>query len=143
MAKSYIENAKAVREAMDVAGSLLSEENALMCVHLYRPWTPGVTYKEGDYLVYGENNVGDPQLYKVAQGHTSQSDWLPGAVPALYTAIGLTSEGYPIWSKPTGAHDAYNEGDIVEYDGKLYVSTTNGNVWSPSEYPSAWEEYVE
>ena len=37
MAQSYIDNARAVREAMDFAGATLSEENALVCVHLYRP----------------------------------------------------------------------------------------------------------
>ena len=35
------------------------------------------------------NSVGDPQLYKVVQEHTSQADWTPDSNPALYTPIGL------------------------------------------------------
>ena len=49
-------------------------------------------------------------------------------------------EGYPKWSRPTGAHDAYNTGDIVDYNGTLYKSLIEGNVWSPEEYPAGWEK---
>lgn len=141
MAQSYIENARAIREAMDFAGATLSEENALVCVHLYRPWSVGVTYKVNEHLTYGKNSVGDPQLYKVVQEHTSQADWTPDIVPALFTAIGLDEEGYPVWSQPTGAHDAYNRGDIVDYNGVLYESLIDGNVYSPDTYPAGWTEY--
>lgn len=136
-----VEQARAIREAMDYAGATLSEENALVCVHLYRTWEVGVSYKEGEYLTYGENTVGDPQLYKVVQGHTSQTDWTPDKTPALFTAIGLTDDGYPVWSQPTGAHDAYNKGDIVDYNGTLYQSLIDGNVYSPETYPDGWTEY--
>lgn len=141
MAQAYIEKAKAIREAMDYAGATLSEENALICVHLYRVWESGVTYKADEYLTYGENNVGDPQLYKVVQEHTSQADWTPDSVPALYTPIGLDDKGYPVWSQPTGAHDAYNKGDIVDYKGTLYQSLIDGNVYVPGEQSNTWTVY--
>lgn len=64
----------------------------------------------------------------------------PDATPALYTPIGLNPQGYPKWSRPTGAHDAYNTGDIVDYNGTLYKSLIDGNVYSPEEYPAGWEE---
>lgn len=140
---SMIEQAQAIREAMDYAGASLDEDTALICVALYRPWEVGVAYKQNDRFTYGVNSVGDPLLYKVAQAHTSQADWLPDKTSALYTPIGLDESGYPIWSKPTGAHDAYNKGDIVNYNGKLYQSTIDGNTWSPDEYPAGWVEYTE
>ena len=143
MSKKLIEQAQAIREAMDYAGASLNEETALVCVALYRPWVIGAAYKKDEYLTYGVNGVGDPQLYRVVQDHTSQADWTPDSVPALYTPIGLTEDGYPVWSEPTGSHDAYNAGDIVEYKGKLYKSLINGNVWSPEAYPQGWEKYVE
>lgn len=139
---TVIEQAEAIREAMDIAGAILTEEQALECVRLYRPWEIGKSYKVGDYLIYGQNGVGDPQLYKVVQPHIPQFDWAPNITPALYVAIGLDDSGYPIWSKPTGAHDAYNTGDIVNYNDVLYVSTIGGNIWSPDEYPSGWEPYT-
>lgn len=143
MSKKLIEQAQAIREAMDYAGASLDEETAMVCVALYRPWVIGTTYKKDEYFTYGVNRVGDPQLYKVVQDHTSQADWTPDSNPALYTPIGLDESGYPIWSKPTGAHDAYNKGDIVSYNGKLYQSTIDGNTWSPDEYPDGWTECIE
>lgn len=138
---NIIEQAQAIREAMDYAGANLTEEMALACVRLYRPWAVGVAYAVNEYLTYGTNEVGDPQLYKVVQAHTSQADWTPNGVPALFTAIGLTEEGYPVWAQPTGAHDSYNIGDIVDYNGTLYESLINGNAYSPEAYPAGWKVY--
>ena len=136
---TILEQAQAIREAMDIAGAALDDDKALECVRLYRPWEIGKAYAVGDFLTYGENGVGDPKLYKVVQAHTSQADWLPDETPALYTAIGLDDSGYPVWSQPTGAHDAYNTGDIVNYNGTLYKSLIDGNVYSPEVYPAGWE----
>lgn len=136
---TVIEQAEAIREAMDVAGATLTDEQALVCVRLYKPWEAEKKYAVGDFLTYGVNGVGDPQLYKVVQEHTSQKDWTPDTIPALYDALGLDDSGYPIWSKPTGAHDAYNKGDIVNYNGTLYESQIDGNVYSPDEYPAGWK----
>lgn len=49
---------------------------------------------------------------------------------------------YPDYVQPTGAHDAYQTGDIVNYNGTLYKSKNDNNVWSPDEYPDAWEVYI-
>ena len=138
---TVIEQAKAIREAMDVAGATLSDELALECVRLYRPREIGNAYGKGEFFTYGVNSVGDPQLYKVVQGHTSQADWTPDKAASLYAAIGLDSNGYPVWSQPTGAHDAYNKGDIVNYKGTLYKSLVDGNVYSPVAYPAGWEVF--
>ena len=135
---TVIEQAQAIREAMDVAGSILTDEQALECVRLYRPWEVGKTYTVGEFMTYGVNSVSDPQLYKVVQAHTSQADWKPDITPALYSAIGLDDSGYPVWAQPTGAHDAYNTGDIVNYNGTLYQSLIDGNVYSPDAYPAGW-----
>ena len=140
---NVIEQAQAIREAMDIAGATLTDEKALECVRLYRPYEVGKAYTVGEFLTYGVNGVGDPQLYKVAQAHTAQADWMPDKTPALYTAIGLDDDGYPVWAQPTGAHDAYNTGDIVNYNGVLYESLIDGNVYSPEAYPSGWAVYSE
>lgn len=141
---TILEQAYAIREAMDAAGAVLTEEQALVCVRIYNPWKVGKYYKGGEYFTYGVNSVGDPQLYRVNDGknHTSQNDWLPNMEKSLYTAIGLDKDGNSIWARPTGAHDAYNEGDIVNYNGTLYQSKINGNTYSPDEYPDGWTKYT-
>ena len=140
---TVLEQAEAIREAMDVAGATLTEEQALVCVRLYREWEVGKNYKGGEFFTYGTNGVGDPQLYRVNIGkdHISQADWTPDQEPSLYTAIGLDDKGYPVWAQPTGAHDAYNEGDIVNYNGTLYVSKINGNTTVPGTDDRWWKEY--
>ena len=140
---TVLEQAEAIREAMDVAGATLTDDQALECVRLYRPWEVGKAYTVGEFFTYGVNGAGDPKLYKVVQSHTSQEDWRPDATPALYDAIGLDDDGYPVWSQPTGAHDAYNKGDIVNYNGVLYESVIDGNVYSPEAYPAGWAVYAE
>ena len=46
--------------------------------------------------------------------------------------------GVPEWVQPTGATDAYSKGDRVSYNGKVYESVIDGNVWSVDEYPAGW-----
>lgn len=50
-------------------------------------------------------------------------------------------EEWPEWAQPTGAHDSYQTGDKVTYNGQRYVSLIDGNVWSPEAYPDGWEVY--
>lgn len=99
----------------------------------------GKVYKTKEVFSYGENSVGDPQLYQVLQDHTSAEEWSPDTATSLYKAIGVTENGYPEWVQPLGASDAYNTGDIVSYNGVLYKSTIDGNVWAPDSYPAGWE----
>ena len=47
--------------------------------------------------------------------------------------------GAPEWVQPTGAHDAYQKGDTVTFEGQEYVSLIDGNTWSPTAYPQGWE----
>jgi hypothetical protein len=138
-----LQAAEQFRKALQMFAASLDDEKAMEVATIYDPWVVGKAYAVGDFLTYGQNNVGDPQLYKVAQAHTSQSDWKPDTTPALYVAIGLDEQGYPVWSQPTGAHDAYNKGDIVDYNGALYQSQIDGNVYSPDAYPDGWVIYTE
>lgn len=110
---------------------------------MFPAYEVGKAYKTKDVFSYGENAVGDPQLYQVLQDHTSAAQWTPDTATSLYKAIGITEEGYPEWVQPLGSTDAYNTGDIVSYNGKLYRSIIDGNVWTPDAYPAGWEEYTE
>ena len=130
------------RKVVQFFAQTLSDEQAMEVATVYPKYQIGKAYKIDEMFTYGENEVGDPQLYRVVQDHTSQENWTPDTTPSLYTPIGLTDEGYPIWSRPTGSHDAYNIGDIVDFNGILYKSLINGNTYSPEEYPAGWEKQV-
>ena len=135
--------AEQLRRALQLFVQTLTEEQAIEVATVFPVWEVNRTYAVGEIISYGENSTGDPQLYKVVQAHTSQADWLPDATPALYDPIGLDESGHPVWTRPSGAHDAYNTGDIVSYNGTLYKSLIDGNTWSPEEYPAGWEVYSE
>ena len=134
-----------LRRALQLFAATLydKEETAVEIASLYPVWAADKQYKVNDIVQYGTNSVGDPQLYLVLQAHKSQSDWLPDATASLYKKMGISESGYPIWTQPLGAVDAYNIGDIVSYNGKLYKSIINANVWAPDVYPAGWEEYTE
>ena len=134
-----LQAAEQLRRALQMFTATLTEEQALEIAAVYPVWEANHAYQVGDIISYGVNSVGDPQLYKVVQAHTSQADWTPDATPALYDASGLDESGYPLWTQPSGAHDAYNRGDIVNYNGNLYESLMDGNVWSPDVYPAGWQ----
>lgn len=52
------------------------------------------------------------------------------------------TEEYPPFVKPEGAHDCYNEGNKMTFNGKKYICLIDGCVWSPEEYPAGWKEVV-
>lgn len=138
-----LQMAEQFRKAVQLFAASLTEEQAMEVATIYDPWKVGKDYIPGEFFTYDENAVGDPQLYKVAQAHTSQADWTPDKTPALYVAIGLNAAGYPVWSQPTGAHDAYNTGDIVDYNGTLYCSNIDGNDTIPGTDDRWWSVYHE
>ena len=140
---TQLQAAEAFRKALQMFAASLADDKAMEVAAVFDPWAPGRTYAVGDLVTYGVNSVGDPQLYRVAQTHTSQADWTPDAAPALLAAVGLNNTGYPVWAQPTGAYDAYDTGDIVDWGGILHQSTMDGNVYSPEAYPAGWQIYTE
>ena len=57
----------------------------------------------------------------------------PGETPAD------DSESFPEFVQPTGAHDAYQQGQGITWNGQRYRSLIDANVWSPDVYPQGWE----
>ncbi len=48
-------------------------------------------------------------------------------------------EEYPEYKQPTGAHDAYNKGDKMTFEGQKYECLINSCVWNPRDYPQGWK----
>ena len=124
--------AKQLRHYIVKASASLTDEDALQAVELFPQWIIGRAYVVGERLQY--KNV----LYRVVQAHTSQADWTPDITPALFVVVSL--DEWPDFVQPTGAHDAYNKGDKVTFEGKHYISLIDGNVYSPTAYPAGWQE---
>lgn len=102
-------------------------------MELFAPWAYPADYKIGNLRRY------NGRLYKCIGDHTSQADWTPDVAVSLWVSTSDPAEEYPAWSQPVGASDAYNTGDIVSYNGTLYQSTIDANVWAPDAYPAGWK----
>lgn len=50
---------------------------------------------------------------------------------------------WPEFVQPTGAHDAYQTGTQVTFNGEKYRCLMDNCVWSPDVLPSAWEDVAE
>ena len=137
-----LELRKALQLFLATLDADISAQDMMEVASVFPKYQVGKAYKVKDVFSYGENGVGDPQLYQVLQAHTSSAEWTPDTAVSLYKAIGVTKDGYAEWVQPLGATDAYNTGDIVSYNGKLYQSAIDGNVWSPEVYPAGWKVYT-
>lgn len=115
----------------------ISDGVALKVPELFPHWSGNSKeYVKDDKVLY--NGV----LYKVLQNHTSQETWTPTSAPSLFAKV-LTSEGEILdWEQPDSTNP-YMKGDKVRFNGKIYESVIDNNVWSPEAYPAGWKEVEE
>ena len=114
----------------DVAISYLDDDEAEVVTVLFEDWQPETAYAVGDRRQF------DGLLYRCVQAHTSQTGWEPPNVPALW--VRTSTEEWPEWIQPTGAHDAYNIGDKVSHNEKHWISNIDANVYEPGVF--GWDE---
>lgn len=122
----------------------ISDGAALKMPEVFPHWNGNSKeYVKDDKVLY------DGVLYKVLQNHTSQEGWTPTSAPSLLTSAPslfakvLTSEGEILdWEQPSSTNP-YMKGDKVKFNGKIYESVIDNNVWSPEAYPQGWKEVEE
>lgn len=127
---SYYDNAVIKANLIQTAINYLPDEEAETVTALFPDWEIGKAYAVGDRVKY--NGL----LYRCVQAHTSQADWTPDITPALW--VRTSTEEWPEWIQPTGAHDAYNTGDKVSHNEKHWISDIDANVYEPSVF--GWTE---
>ena len=120
----------------------LTDEQALEMPLLFPKWQANIQYEVGYRVLY----LGT--LYKVIQAHTSQYGWEPDITPSLFAKNLIVKDDdgeqvdIPEWEQP-GSTNPYMKGDKVRFEGKIYQSLIDNNVWSPAAYPQGWEEVNE
>lgn len=132
MRTDILEQAKALRASMDAAAAVLTDEQAVKALMIYRPWnSDSVAYAVGDRCLYGG------VLYKCLQGHTSQETWTPTGAVSLWAKVLIPDPTViPEWQQPESTNP-YMKGDKVTYQGKTWQSTVDNNIWTPGAY--GWE----
>lgn len=128
---SYLKEAQILREAMDVAMKILTDEQALHAVAIHPLWRSDGEYQKDDRVRYGD------VLYKCLTPHTAQPSWTPTDAPSLWAKVLVSDTGEPLpWEQPDSTNP-YMKGDKVTHNGQTWVSTIDNNVWEPGVY--GWE----
>lgn len=139
---SIMQRAYDLRAFIDAHAAEVDDEQALAIPDLMPLWNSGEGYQVGDRVRY------EHEVYRVIQAHTSQRDWTPDVVPALYAKLRTSqeqladSEGITEWAQPT-ADNPYEKGEKVLHGGTIWESLVDGNVWEPSvttEALSLWKQ---
>jgi len=104
---------------------------------LFSTWRP-----ESERVIWIANeavSVGDVRQYggleySCLQAHTTQEDWTPPSVPALWALVTQPGEGWQpgLW---------YAAGDLVDYDGAQYEclqAHMSQAGWEPPAVPALW-----
>ena len=136
---TYLNTIKTKEESLNKIGKLFANQVvddavALSIQEFYDIWNVGVTYEVGRYLQY------KGVLYKVLQPHTSQETWTPDVASSVYAKVLIdpTGETIPEWEQPDSTN-AYMTGDKVRFEGVVYESVIDNNIWSPTAYPAGWK----
>ena len=130
------EKALQLRRLIEQAAQGLDDETALTGVELFPTWKSGTSYTLGERIRFNGN------LWRCLQRHSSQAGWEPGVAPSLWAKVLIPDpEVIPDWEQPDSTN-AYMKGDRVRFEGKIFESLIDNNVWSPAAYPAGWTEVV-
>lgn len=126
-------------ESISKAVEALDDEHSESVKELFPFWGAGVEYHEEDKekSIPADRVQYDGLLYRCIQSHVSQSDWTPNITSALW--VRTSTEEWPEWVQPTGAHDAYPLNAKVSHNGKHWINTgKDGNEYEPGVW--GWDE---
>lgn len=97
-------------------------------------------WEKTSYFIAGEPILYENEIYKVLQSHSKQLDWTPTAAPSLFAKKLAAPDGTPKeWVQPDSTNP-YMKGDKVTFEGKIYESLIDSNIWSPTAYAAGWKE---
>lgn len=109
--------AEQIRTSIDSVTVALADADAAKNPMLFLPWETDTKYAVGDRRRH------DGKVYKCLQAHTSQADWEPSDVPALWVVVNISSPGTiddPIPAS-RGMEYEYGKYYLDPEDGKTYL----------------------
>lgn len=131
---TLVELARKLRPYIEKAALSLDDVDALEAIDLFPQWKTDFSYEKDAKVRY------EGILYKCLQSHTSQENWTPVAAASLWAKVLIPEpDVVPDWEQPDSTN-AYQIGDKVRFEGKVYENLIDNNVWSPAAYPTSWRE---
>lgn len=115
--------------APDVSADVLDDEALAEVTELFPVWRPGIVVSVGEVYQH------DGRLVEVIQAHTTQADWEPQNVPALFVV--KRDPNSTEWE----AGIAVQVGEQYTYQGTTYEviqAHTTQVGWEPPNVPALW-----
>jgi hypothetical protein len=130
---NHIENARRLRLIMEQAAGSLDDATASRAVEFH----PGMKYDGA--LIPAKTRINwNGRLVRSAVDIWDTEENNPDNAPALWEDI-TYKDGFRIIPETITATLAFAKGECGWWDGVLYESTIDGNVYTPADYPSGWE----
>ena len=112
---------------MELRASTLDDTTAIEVPEMFPLWVPRA-YEMGDRVRF------EGVLYKCVQAHPQNETYIPGAAVSLWAEV--LNDDIRDWVQPDSTNP-YMNGDKVRYQGQVWVSTIDYNVYAPDVY--GWE----
>lgn len=124
------------------------ESKAMEYASIYPTWEELLatkqTYPAKIIFSWGTTDGGDKQLWRFISDYQPQEIYTPDQDISHYKKVGITEDGYEVWTQPLCAEDAYHIGDIAYHIDGLWKCTQGDasglNVWEPGVF--GWERYT-
>lgn len=128
-----LKKATRVAVAPRLAAGEMTQAELADVAPVFDPWETATAYATGDVVSY------DGSLWECRQGHTSQPDWTPDAVLALWQRYRGSDEPAEVtaWAPAT----PYAVDERVTYNGTTYrclQAHTSQVGWEPPNVPALW-----
>jgi chitodextrinase len=122
-------------DPIDDVLAILTDEQAVQVPDAYPVWRTGASYHVGERIRY------QGEIYRVLQDHVSQASWTPVDATSLFAKVLGGQQGSdepetgecPEWEQPDSTNP-YMKGDRVGYNGDIWESDVDNNVWAPGVY---------
>lgn len=127
-----IERAKKLRAAVVQATAGLDDKIASTIPELY----PRMTYS-GELISAGTRINWNGSIKRAAVDLWDREEYNPNLAPTLWEDIEYR-EGYRVIPMTITAGTAFAKDEYGWWDGVLYKSLIDANVWNPTDYPAGW-----
>ena len=126
-------NAAAAAASITIKAQLdtIGDDAVAEVAALFPDWTPGVAVAPGDVLAW------DGTLVEVIQGHTTQADWTPDKVPALFKVHRTPEMTAWVAGITVAAGERFTFGGAT---WECVQAHTTQKGWEPDRVPSLWKK---
>ena len=131
-----LQQARAIRAVMETAAESLDDKTASTAPVLFRRLR-----QDGNLISAGTRICWNGKVKRAAVDLWDTAETTPDAAPDLGEDIDYRDR-IRIIPETITAGTAFSEGEQGWWGDVLYTSVIDNNVWTPEQYPEAWEEAV-